>query len=306
MALPKALKVGSRGSALALAQTNSIVTELQQKNPQLTIEIVTIQTSGDRFRGKRLAEAGGKGLFVKEIEEALLEGQIDFAIHSLKDMPGSLPGNLQLACFPKRADPRDCFVSLKYKRFEDLPADAVIGTASPRRTVQILAKRPDLKAEPIRGNVETRLKKLNDGNYDAIILAAAGLERLGKTEVVTEYFEPGFLLPAVGQGILAIEVRQSGQTLADFLKKNLNHEPTETAALAERAFLQTIGGDCFTPLGGLAQIQNRNLYLQGWLATPDGKRQARLGQSGSVEKPEELGEALAKEILNAIADHKAP
>lgn len=305
MASPKVLKIGTRGSALALAQTQQVIAQLKNLHPELIIQIVTIKTSGDQFKGKLLAEAGGKGLFVKEIEEALLKGEIDLAIHSLKDLPGQLPKDLTLACFPKREDPRDCFLSPKYKKFEDLPAGAVIGTGSIRRRLQILAKRPDLKCEPIRGNVDTRLRKLGDENYDALILAAAGLKRLQRETVICEYFEPEFFIPAVGQGILAIEIHKSNEVLADFLKQALADEPTAVAARAERIFLQTIGGDCFTPMGGYATVAKQSVRLLGWLASPDGTKQVRRNQSGPIDNPEKLGQELAGGILDAIASHQS-
>lgn len=294
MGSPKKLKIGTRGSPLALAQARLLLVQL----PDATI--VPIQTSGDRFRGQSLAEAGGKGLFVKEIEEALLNREVDLAVHSLKDLPGILPEDLMLVCFLKREDPRDCLVSIQYRHFADLPRGARIGTGSPRRLIQLLAKRPDLKIEPIRGNVDTRLRKLQGGKYDALILAAAGLKRLQKEAAITEYLDPSWLLPAVGQGILAIEMCRGDRELAFFLRRGLSHPATETAARAERAFLQAMGGDCYTPMAGLATVEGDGLHLEGWLATPDGKKSIRLARSGPIAKAEGIGQVLAREILDAL------
>lgn len=292
MKSPKVLKLGTRGSSLALAQARQIAEPLQN------IEIVTIQTSGDRYKGRRLAEAGGKGLFVKEIEEALLAKKIDLAVHSLKDLPAFLAPGLEFVCYPKREDPRDCFVSFKYKRLNDLPKGAVVGTGSPRRMVQLMNKRPDLKVEPIRGNVDTRLRKLKEGHYDALILASAGLHRLQKREVICEYFEPDFFLPAIGQGILAVETRKEDEALAERLKI-LEDSETATVAKAERAFLKTIGGDCYTPMSAFARITDGKIKLTGWLSSPDGSKQVRREKEGGRNQAGLLGKSLAEEILDA-------
>lgn len=305
MPLPsfKKLRVGSRGSALALAQTQSIVTQIQKQKPGLLIEVVTIQTSGDKFRGERLAQAGGKGLFVKELEEALLSQNIDLAVHSLKDMPGLLPDGLTLAPFPKREDPRDCFISLDYDSFEKLPPRAIVGSSSPRRQAQIYALRPDLKVKPIRGNVDTRLKKLKDGEYDALILAAAGLNRLQRTDVNPQYFSPDFFVPAVGQGILGIEIKKGRLELAQFLNATLGDSVTTLQARAERAFLETFGGDCYTPLGAHAIVEREELKMIGWWGRPDGKKTIRREKTYPSDQPEHLGRELAKEILDEIPHH---
>ena len=320
---PKILKLGTRGSALALVQAGHIKAALQKKYPNLDIEITIIQTSGDRFQGARLADAGGKGLFVKEIEEALLDGRIDFAVHSLKDLPGILPDDLTLACFPKREDPRDCFVSFNYSSLEDLPKGAKVGTSSPRREAQLLALRPDLVVEPIRGNVETRLKKVEEGFYDATILANAGLKRLQKENIPRALLEPDSFVPAVGQGILGIEIRKSAgdpatPLLAKLLTEALDDSPTSAAARAERLFLKEMGGDCYTPLAGHATVvgntvAGKEMKMIGWLGMPDGKTFIRAEKIGSTDNPEALGHQLAeailsqggKKILHAIATHKS-
>lgn len=304
MKSPRSLKIGTRGSALALAQSDEIISRIKTKHPEIAIQPVIIKTSGDIYKGKRLADVGGKGLFVKEIEEALLKNEIDFAVHSLKDLPGFLPEGLTLACFPKREDPRDCFLSLKFKNFDQLPKGALIGTGSPRRTAQILSLRPDLKVEPIRGNVDTRLQKLKEGNCDALILAAAGLHRLQREDRIAQYFDSDRLIPAVGQGILGIEVRKGDQDLIPWLKEILDDPETAIAAKAERAFLAKIGGDCYTPMAGYAWIENEKLKMIGWLSLPDRTKAVRREKEGSPEFPENLGKSLAEEILNAIVAHK--
>ncbi|OGQ05396.1 MAG: hydroxymethylbilane synthase [Deltaproteobacteria bacterium RIFCSPLOWO2_01_44_7] len=298
------MKLGTRNSPLALAQTQLVVSALKAKFPVIEIETITIQTSGDRFQGERIADAGGKALFVKEIEEALLKNEIDFAVHSLKDLPGFLPDDLTLCCYPKREDPRDCFLSKKFSSFEELPKAAKVGTTSPRRKAQLLKLRPDLKIEPIRGNVETRLKKLETENFDAIILAAAGLRRLGRENVVTQYFEPDVLIPAVGQGVLGIEIRKVDERLKAFLSSALNDETTALTARAERAFLAACGGDCYTPLAGYAWIENEALYMMAGLGNTEGTKFVRSQRSSKLDQPEKLGETLAKEVLNALTSHK--
>lgn len=292
----RTLRVGTRGSALALAQTELVCRLLRTYAPEISIEKKIIQTSGDRFKGSRLAEAGGKGLFVKEIEEALLTGEIDFAVHSLKDLPGFLPRGLVIAATPKREDPRDAFVSKKFSSLAALPPGAKVGTSSPRRTAGLLAKRPDLKPSLIRGNVETRLKKLEEGLYDAILLAAAGLKRLRREEAIREYLELDAWVPAVGQGILAVEARKEDAALMDLLEKAVNDPPTWIATRAERSFLQTFGGDCYTPLGGFAWLENEKLRMRGFFSDPSGRAVVQKEISGPPGEPEELGRKLADEI----------
>ncbi|OGQ44587.1 MAG: hydroxymethylbilane synthase [Deltaproteobacteria bacterium RIFCSPLOWO2_02_FULL_46_8] len=305
------LRLGSRGSPLALVQANFVAAAIQKKFPDVTVNIVTIQTSGDKFKGERLADAGGKALFVKEIEEALLKETIDFAVHSLKDLPGDIPEELTLAAFPKREDSRDCFVSLQFKSFDALPKGSVVGTTSPRREVQIATLRPDLQVKPIRGNIDTRLKKMEAGSYDAIILAVAGLKRLGKQEIIRQYFDPSFFIPAVGQGILGIETKKNRSDLIRCLREALNDLETEFAGKAERAFLKTMGGDCFTPLGAYARVEGGNVKLLGWLGNPDGTKNIRMEKRAPVDQVKKLGVSMAqdilerggKEILDAIASH---
>lgn len=307
---PEHLILGTRGSPLALVQANAVAARLQQFQPTLAIKIQTIQTSGDRCKAGLLADQGGKGLFVKELEEALLAKKIDCAVHSLKDIPGFLPKGLALACFPKREDPRDCFISKKFRSLEDLPPGAVVGTSSPRRRAQLLAKRPDLVAKPLRGNIETRLKKIGD-EYSAILLAVAGLRRLKLSleNYAVQNFDIDDFIPAIGQGILGIEIRAGEAALAAFLKNALNDPATEVAGLAERALLQEVGGDCYTPVAAHARLINNQLHLVAWIGSPDGRKNIRREKYGNVEAPALLGSKLAqellagggKEILDAIA-----
>ena len=309
MVLPSLLKIGTRGSKLALAQTLSVTQSLQKKIPNIKIEIKAITTSGDRLKGEAFKAQGGKGLFVKEIEEALLQGEIDFAVHSLKDLPAVLPEGLTLACFPKRADPRDVFLSVTHKNLESLPPGAIIGTGSPRRTAQVLSVNPAVQIQTVWGNVDTRLKKLAEGKWDALILAAAGLERLNKRELSYYYLEPDVFVPAVGQGILAVEIRKTREEWKTLLQEALNDEETCWAARAERALLTMIGGDCYTPMGAFCRKDGGRWKMTGWLGLPNGKKFVRLEESGGKEGPEALGEKLGrrllaqggKEILDAIA-----
>ncbi|MBI4224195.1 MAG: hydroxymethylbilane synthase [Deltaproteobacteria bacterium] len=308
MALPGLLKIGTRGSRLALVQTQTVAEALQKKHPKLKIKIQTITTSGDRLKGEAFKAQGGKGLFAKEIEEALLSGEIDCGVHSLKDLPAFLPDGLILACFPKRADPRDLFISAQYKNLETLPRGAIIGTGSPRRQAQLRSQAPHFRIETVRGNVDTRLRKLAEGKWDALVLAAAGLERLKKKTTSYQSLNPNVFVPAAGQGILTLEIKAGQEELTQLLQKALNDRETEWAARAERAFLKTIGGDCYTPLGGFCRREREEWKITGWLGLPDGKKFVCLEEKQIEEGPEALGEKLGrrllaqggKEILDAI------
>lgn len=289
--------MGTRGSPLALVQAREIAAQLKSKAPELQIKIKKIKTSGDRFKGKDFAAAGGKGLFVKEIEEALLKGEIDFALHSLKDLPGVLPVGLILAPFPKREIAYDAFLSIKYKRFEDLPSGACVGTSSPRRLAQIKWVRKDLIVEGVRGNIDTRLKKLSGGEYDALILATAGLKRLGKAKVIRHTLDTSLFIPAVGQGGLAVEVREGNESVFNFLSRVLGDKKSDIELKAERAFLKEIGGDCHTPLAAHAFLVQKVLRMVGWIGAPDGKTAVRLEQYGDPKNPVVLGKHLARLLL---------
>ncbi len=259
------LRLGTRKSKLALWQSEFVKSKLQ--NMGVEVELVLITTSGDKILDVPLADIGGKGLFVKEIENALMEDEIDFAVHSLKDVPAVIPEGLVVDIFLEREDPRDALIS-KFRSLEELPKNATIGTSSLRRKVQILQKRDDLNIENLRGNVDTRLKKFEDGLYDGIILAAAGLKRLGLANKITSYLD---FIPAVGQGIIAIEYKESKKDVQNILKA-LNHEKTYICALAERTFLKRVEGSCQIPMGAYAYFEDNKLNMKGFIANEDGSR----------------------------------
>jgi hydroxymethylbilane synthase len=295
------LRIGTRGSKLALAQSEWVKAKIQAEHPRAKVELVKIRTKGDRILHSPLSWIGGKGLFVKEIEDALLRGEVDLAAHSLKDVPSELPKELELGVFPEREDPRDAFVAMKYKSVGELPEGAAVGTSSLRRSAQLLHLRPDLRVIPLRGNVDTRLRKLESGDLQAIILAAAGLRRLGLRERITGFLSPEEFIPAIGQGVLGLELRKRDGKVKGLLKF-LNHEETERTAKAERAFLARLGGGCQVPLAGYARLKANVLYLEGMVAEPDGSIVLRKKVHGSKERPEELGRALAEDLLAAGAD----
>jgi hydroxymethylbilane synthase len=295
------VRIGTRGSQLALRQAEEIAAGLRRAWPRIEVELVPIRTSGDRLATAHLAEVGGKGLFVQEIDEALREGRVDLAVHSLKDLPGERPRDLVLAAFPRREDPRDVLVGATPTTMDALPTGARVGTSSLRRSVQLLARRPDVAAMPIRGNVDTRLRKLRQGEYDALVLAAAGLRRLGLLDATATLLEPDEMLPAVGQGTLGVETRaDDGEILA--LAEPLTDRETRTATLAERAFLEAVGGTCTTPLAAYARRAGNRLRLDAFVATPDGARVMRDGEVGDPEAPEALGRRLAARLLAAGAE----
>ena len=288
------MKLGARGSPLALAQATAVATRLRQLGAE--IEIVPMRTEGDRLLEAPLAALGGKGLFVKEIEEALLAGAIDGAVHSLKDLPAESPAGLALGAFPEREDPRDVLVTRTGARFEDLPAGAVIGTSSPRRRALALALRPDLAVEPIRGNVDTRLRKLESGGWDAVLLAAAGLSRLGLAPAHAWPLDPEVWVPAVGQGILAVEVRESDRRMRALVGR-LDHRATRACALAERAYLGRLGASCNTPMAAHAVLDGGRLRMTAFVASEDGRKVLRGGDSGAPADAELIGLRLAESLL---------
>jgi hydroxymethylbilane synthase len=284
---------------MALRQTALVRDRLLAAHPDLTaagaVEIVTIRTTGDRVQDRRLAEIGGKGLFTKEIEEALLAGRIDLAVHSLKDVQTWLPDGLEIACVLARDDPRDAFLSAKAASLAALPTGAKIGTASLRRQAQLLHRRPDLAVVPIRGNVDTRMRKLDGGEVDAIVLALCGLERLGKAEHATEILSREVMLPAVGQGALAIECR-TGENKLQRLLEPLHDPGSAVCVTAERAMLAALDGSCRTPIAGLAELDGDRLVLEGLLLTPDGGAEIRAGCSGGIGDAVRLGTELGSEL----------
>lgn len=290
------LVIGTRGSRLALWQADWVQAQLKIVAPHVGVSLRRIKTSGDKILDVPLAKVGGKGLFVKEIEEALLSGDIDVAVHSLKDVPAVLPDGLALLCIPAREDPRDALVSRGGLGFKALPVDARVGTSSLRRQAQLLHARSDLKIELLRGNLDTRLRKLWDGEYDAIVLAAAGLSRMGWTQEVTEYLSTEVSLPAVGQGALAIEGRQA-DTFVSGLLASLEDRAARTAVTAERAFLARLEGGCQVPIGAHATVEGDALTLSGLIASVDGRRLVRGRIGGSITGASEIGRQLAERLL---------
>jgi len=295
------VRIGTRGSQLALRQAEEIAAGLRRAWPRIEVELVPIRTSGDRLATAHLAEVGGKGLFVQEIDDALREGRVDLSVHSLKDLPGDRPRDLVLAAFPRREDPRDVLVAATPTTIGALPTGARVGTSSLRRSVQLLAQRPDVAALPIRGNVDTRLRKLRQGDYDALVLAAAGLRRLGLLDATATLLEPEAMLPAVGQGTLGVETRAADAEILA-LAEPLTDAETRTATLAERAFLEAVGGTCTTPLAAYARRVSDCLRLDAFVATPDGTRAMRDGEVGDPQAPEALGRRLAARLLAAGAE----
>ena len=285
------LTIGSRGSQLALWQAHWIQARLETLGEQCRIEI--IKTTGDKVTEIALSQVGSKGLFTKEIEEALLAGAIDLAVHSLKDMPTDLPTGLTLAGIPEREDPRDALIG---RALKDLAPDARVGTGSLRRAAQLRALRPDLQIEDIRGNVDTRLRKLDEGRYDAIVLASAGLRRLGWENRITELFDPGIMCPAVGQGALAVETRDDGGAGVQ-IAKNLDHAETRARVTAERAVLAALGGGCQAPMGAHAFINGQTLFLLALIVSPDGVQVVRKEIQGPVADAAKLGHALGEQLL---------
>lgn len=292
------LVIGTRGSQLALWQAEWVQARLREIAPSVSIRLERIRTSGDKILDVPLAKIGGKGLFVKEIEEALSRGDIDLAVHSMKDVPSVLPEGLAIVCIPVREDARDALLTGNRVAFRDLPAGATVGTSSLRRQAQLLAHRPDLNVVMLRGNVNTRLRKLQEGEFDAIVLAAAGLTRLGWAEHVTEYLPPALSLPAVGQGALGIESRADDTFVRELLDP-INDHRTSVAVSAERAFLDRLEGGCQVPIAGHAVIEDRTVRFEGLVASVDGTRVIRDRIEGPVEQAAPLGTALADRILGA-------
>ncbi len=280
---------------MALWQARHVQAELQRLYPGLAISILGMTTAGDRNLGSSLAKIGGKGLFVKELEDALADGRADIAVHSMKDVPMHLPDGFALAATLERADPRDAFVATAFGGLEALPPGARVGTSSLRRECQLRANFPQLVIEPLRGNVQTRLRKLDEGQYSAIILAAAGLKRLGLAERITALLTPEQSLPAVGQGALGIECREDREDLFSLLAP-LVHQPTQQCVIAERALSRALAGSCNVPLGGFAEFAGGQIRLRGLVGAPDGSRVVRGEITGAAADAEALGLALAGEL----------
>jgi len=295
------LKIGTRGSRLALAQSEWIKKEIEARHPHIHVELVRIKTTGDKILDTPLSKIGGKALFVKEIEEALLGKAVDLAVHSMKDVPAELPEGLMLSAFPEREDPRDAFVSVKYQTIQDLPQRARVGTSSLRRAAQLLTIRRDLEIVPLRGNVDTRLRKLEEGEIQAIILASAGLKRLGLEKRITHVIPSDQMLPAIGQGTLGLEVRRDDELTVSLLEF-LNHEETEVTVRAERAFLKELEGGCQVPIAGFCRSKDGMLHLAGMVAELDGSNTVRDEITGKKAQAEQIGVTLARKLLDSGAD----
>ena len=289
--------VGTRGSKLALVQTNWVVEELKKANPGIEFEIKVIKTKGDLITHLPLHKIGDKGLFTKEIEQQLIDKEIDLAIHSMKDMPSTLPEGLKFANVPRREDPRDILVLKEgYKTLEDLPIGARIGTGSKRRIYQLLKYRPDLEIVPIRGNIDTRIRKIEDENLDGIVLAAAGLLRAGLEERISYYLPVNIMIPAPAQGALALEIRKDDSYMEDIIS-NIKDEITEIQVSAERGFLTGVNGSCHVPMGAYCEIDNDKLRLTGLYGDEEGKKLVVKSIEGKVSDADKIGFDLAQEVL---------
>lgn len=290
------LRIATRKSPLALWQANHVKNQLLAVHPHLEIELLEMSTQGDKILDTPLAKIGGKGLFVKELEQGLLGGSADLAVHSMKDVPVELPDGLHLAVILEREEPFDAFISNKFNNLDELPPNAKVGTASLRRQCQLLAKYPNFQIFPLRGNVGTRLQKLDNGEFDAILLAAAGLIRLGLKDRIKQFLSPDQSLPAIGQGAIGIECRTDDAQANDLLKV-LNHPETECRVKAERAFNQTLQGGCQVPIAGFAELQGNQLHLRGLVGSEDGKQMIYNEIFGEAKDAEQLGISLAEQLL---------
>ncbi len=297
-AIPRTLRIATRESRLAMRQTEMVAAALLDRYPEIALEVVGMTTKGDRVLDRPLAQVGGKGLFVKELEVAIDAGRADLAVHSLKDVPMEMPAQFALATFGAREDPHDAFVSVRHASLEALPEGAVVGTSSLRRECQLRRAFPRLEFRALRGNVNTRLAKLDAGDYDAIILAVAGLKRLGFGERIRAALPQALALPAICQGILAIEYRRDRDDLARLLAA-FEDPATACAARAERAFGLVVEGSCEVPLGALAKVSGRSMTIEGFIGLPDGTRVVRERLAGEADAAESLGTALGDRLLAA-------
>lgn len=297
MVTPRPIVIGTRGSALALAQANLVQAALSAAHPDRQFTLSIIRTEGDRAPGTPLSQFPQRGVFVRELEIALLAGEVDLAVHSMKDLPTDLSAGLAIAAVPQREDPRDALASPSGTPFDKLPAGARLGTSSPRRLAQLSRHRPDVAFVPIRGNVDTRWRKATSGEVTALVAAAAGLHRLGWRHIITQYLSPEVCLPAVGQGALALEARADDEATRR-LASALDDAPSRRAVLAERAFLRGLGGGCQTPIAALAELREGQVRLRGLVASAGGSRVVQSEMSGPATDPEGLGERLAQKLLD--------
>ena len=299
--MSQTIRIATRKSPLAMWQAEHVAAELKRVHPGIGIEIVGMTTQGDKILDTPLAKIGGKGLFIKELEQGLLSDGADIAVHSMKDVPVEFPQGLHLAVIMQREDPRDAFVSNNYQSIDELPQGACVGTSSLRRQSQLSELRPDLEIKSLRGNVNTRLRKLDEGEYDAIILAAAGLIRLGFQERITAFIGPEQSLPAIGQGAVGIECRSDDARVNELIAP-LHHEETACCVLAERAMNERLNGGCQVPIAGYAMLENGELWLRGLVGEPDGSRIIRGEVEGKPEEAEAMGKGLAEHLLEWGAD----
>lgn len=295
------IRIATRKSPLALWQAYHVQAALLQLQPQLNVEILEMTTKGDKILDAPLAKIGGKGLFVKELEQSLLQAEADIAVHSMKDVPVEFPPGLHLPVIMRRENPQDAFVSVNYNQISELPQQAIVGTSSLRRQAQLLALRPDLQIRSLRGNVGTRLNKLDQGEYAAIILAAAGLTRLNQNQRIKHYIPPEIILPAIGQGAIGIECRVEDETIHSLIAP-LNHFATQQCVLAERAINQALAGGCQVPIAGFAQIKQDKLMLRALVASADGSTILHSQAEADIMQAQNLGLAVAQDLLKQGAD----
>ena len=296
------IKIGTRRSKLALWQSEWVKMKIEEKFPDIEVELVEIVTKGDKILDVPLAKIGDKGLFTKEIEEAMLRGEVDIAVHSLKDVPSRLPEGLRLIAFSDREDPRDALLSCGRYTLSTLPEGAVVGTSSLRRRAQLKIVRPDLEIRDLRGNVDTRIRKLKEGQYDAIILAAAGVKRLGWEDEIDEIISPQVMIPSVSQGILGIEGREGDEEIIKVVREAVNSEDSEIAAHLERAFLATVEGGCQVPLGCYAVVNGEKVHVRAFISDLNGEffhKEEGVFRCGSIEEAERIGKKVAERLLSA-------
>jgi len=296
----RVLRIATRQSALALWQAEHVAARLRAAHPGLSVELLPLSTKGDRVQDRSLAAIGGKGLFIKELETALGDGRADIAVHSMKDVPSELPPGLKIGALLPRTDARDALLSLRGGALAELPAGARLGTSSLRRQAQLKAAHPAIRVEPLRGNVDTRIKRLESGELDAIVLACAGLIRLGLESRISARLEPGVMLPAVGQGAIGIECRAADSATSELVRA-LEHADTRTALDAERAFARALGGSCQSPIAAFARVESGRVSLEGLVAEPDGSRLWRDRATGDAAEAERVGGELAARLLAAGA-----
>ncbi|MBW9275352.1 MAG: hydroxymethylbilane synthase [Candidatus Thiodiazotropha sp. (ex. Lucinisca nassula)] len=299
--MSQTITIATRKSPLAMWQAEHVAAELKRVHPDIRVELMGMTTQGDKILDTPLAKIGGKGLFIKELEQGLISGEADIAVHSMKDVPVELPPGLHLPVIMQREDPRDAFVSNRYQSIDQLPQGACVGTSSLRRQCQLAEVRPDLVINSLRGNVNTRLRKLDDGAYDAIILAAAGLKRLGFEDRITALIGPEQSLPAIGQGAVGIECRVDDPRVNDLITQ-LHHAETAYCVGAERAMNQRLNGGCQVPIAGYAMLESGNLWLRGLVGEPDGSRIIRGEVEGKTQEARAMGEGLADRLLEWGAD----